>query len=226
MTRMQKIAAGAVAVLAVGIAGGAVAATRLSTPEQESKAVVNDAARRLGVTPQELTNALKAAMKARVDEAVKAGHLTQAEGKRIKERIDANEFPVLGLGGPHGHHRMGFHHGLDAAAKYLGMTEAALRTQLESGKTLAQVAKAKGKSVDGLVDALVADKKQGIDRAVENGDLTKAQAARFLEELRSRITDMVNGRMPARPEFRHGFGPRRGGAFSGPADFPAPAPVY
>ncbi|HEU6444401.1 MAG TPA: hypothetical protein VFL61_05015 [Gaiellaceae bacterium] len=209
MTRMQKIAAGAVAVLAVGVAGGAVAATRLSTPEQESKAVVDDAASRLGVTPQQLTNALKGALKARVDAAVKAGRLTQAEGNRVKERIDANEIPMLGLGGPHGHHRMGFHHGLDAAAKYLGMTEAALRTQLESGKTLAQVAKAKGKSVDGLVNVLVAEKKERIDQAVENGDLTRAQANQILEDIRGRTEDMVNGRMPARPHFKRfsGRGP-------------------
>ena len=43
-------------------------------------------------------------------------------------------------GGP-GHHGPGRMHGLDAAAKYLGMTEAALRNALEGGKTLAQVAK-------------------------------------------------------------------------------------
>ncbi|HET9322833.1 MAG TPA: hypothetical protein VFO03_03075 [Gaiellaceae bacterium] len=211
MTRMQKIAAGAVAVLAVGIAGGAVAATRLTTPEQESKAVVNDAARRLGVTPQELTSAFKDAMKAQVDQAVKEGRLTQAEAARMKERIDANDFPLLGLAGhvlrgPLGHHMFGFHHGLDGAASYLGMTESALRTQLESGKTLAQVAKAKGKSVDGLVDALMADKKQAVDQAVKNGDLTQAEANKILAELRSRITDLVNGGgLGGRPRL-HAFG--------------------
>jgi polyhydroxyalkanoate synthesis regulator phasin len=208
---MQKIAAGAVAVLAVGIAGGAVAATRLSTPEQESKAVVNDAARRLGVTPQELTSAFKEAMKAQVDQAVKEGRLTKTEGARIKERIDANDFPLFGLGrarpgGPPGHHVFGFRGGLDAAASYLGMTETALRTQLESGKTLAQVAKAKGKSVDGLVDAIMADKKQALDQAVKNGDLTRAEANKILAEMRSRTTDLVNGRgLGGRPHL-HVFG--------------------
>ena len=38
---------------------------------------------------------------------------------------------------------------LAAAATYLGLTEAELRTELQAGKTLAQVAKAKDKSVDG-----------------------------------------------------------------------------
>src|SRR5436305_3143684 len=48
-----------------------------------------------------------------------------------------------------GHHFDGRHHGdgLAAAATYLGITPAALRTQLESGKTLAQIADAtSGKS--------------------------------------------------------------------------------
>lgn len=208
---MQKLAAGAIAVVAVGVAGGAVAATRLGNPDEERRAVVNDAARRLGVTPQRLTDALKDAMKARVDAAVEAGRLSEAEGNRMKERIDDEDFPVLGPGGRrgfHGHHGPGFH-GLDAAADYLGMTESALRDALQDGKTLAQVANDRNKSVDGLVNALVAEKKARIDEAVEDGDLTRAQANELLEDLRSRTTDMVNGRMPARPDFKrfHSRGP-------------------
>ena len=205
---MQKIAVGAVAVLAISVAGGAVAATKLSSPEEESKAVVNDAASRLGVTPERLTNALKEAMKARVDAAVQAGRLTEAQADQIKERIDQSEVPMLGgPGGKGGHHRGGFHHhGLETAAGYLGMSEAALETAVEGGKTLAQVAKDRGKSVEGLVNALVADKKQRIDQAVEDGDLTKAEANRIVAEMRSRVTDMVNGKRPERRHFDKGFG--------------------
>ena len=46
---------------------------------------------------------------------------------------------------------------LATAASYLGTTVAELQTQLQSGKTLAQIANAtSGKSADGLVQALVA----------------------------------------------------------------------
>jgi hypothetical protein len=86
------------------------------------------------------------------------------------------------------------------------MTEAALREALQDGKTLAQVAKDRGKSVDGLVSALVADKKQRIDQAVEDGDLMRAQANEILEDLRGRTADLVNGRMPARPHFKRFWG--------------------
>ncbi|HEY8192960.1 MAG TPA: hypothetical protein VIF36_03445 [Gaiellaceae bacterium] len=212
MTRIQKIAVGAVALLAVAGAGAAVGATRLGSPQEQSQAVVNDAANQLGVTPERLTTALKTALKNRIDAAVKAGRMTKAEGDALKARVDENALPLFGPGGSRhggpGHHRdFEFRHAhkLDAAAKYLGLSESALHTQLENGKTLAQVAKAQGKSVDGLVNALLAESNTRIDQAVKDGKLTKAEADEFRAGLKARITDMVNGRFPAHPGrmFRH-----------------------
>jgi hypothetical protein len=209
MTRIQKIAAGAVVLVAVGGAGAAVAATKLGTPAEERKAVVNDVANQLDVTPAELTAAFKAALKRQVDRAVASGRLTQAEGNALKERIDENELPLFGPGLRGGDRQFGFrHHGhgpfhrhLDAAAQYLGLTQAALREQLEDGKTLAQVARDRNKSVDGLVDALVASKRARIEQEVEDGRLTRAEADEFLEGLRERTTAMVNGRFPMHRRF-------------------------
>lgn len=226
MTLIQKIAAGVVALVAVSGAGAAVAATKLGSPQEESRAVVNDAANQLGVTPERLTTALKTALKNRVDSAVKAGQLTKAEGDALKARIDQNALPLFG---PGKHFRGGPGHfkrearGLDAAAKYLGLSEAALRTQLEDGKTLAQVARDRDKSVDGLVDALVADKKAHIQQHVKEGRLTQAQADEFVAGLKARVTDMVNGRMPERGRRGfHRFGP---GAAPGAGGIELPAPV-
>jgi polyhydroxyalkanoate synthesis regulator phasin len=224
MTRTQKIAVGAIALLAVAGAGAGVAATKLGSPQEESRAVVNDAANQLGVTPERLTTALKTALKNRVDAAVTAGRMTKAEGDALKARIDENALPLFGPGGfRHGRpggpgHDRNFEfrhaHKLDAAAKYLGLTESALRTQLESGKTLAQVARARDKSVDGLVNALLAESNKRIDQAVKDGHLTKAEADEFRAGLKTRITDMVNGRFPARPGhmFRHFRGDNDAGA--------------
>jgi hypothetical protein len=102
------------------------------------------------------------------------------------------------------------------------MTEAQLRNELENGKSLAEVAKAHGKTVDGLVAAVVAEAKTNVDTAVKAGRLTHAQANEMLSDLKQRISDFVNGRFPA-PPFgdhdgdHHSF---RGGAFFGPP--PAP----
>lgn len=229
MTLTQKIAAGVVALVAVSGAGAAVAATKLGSPQEESRAVVNDAANQLGVTPERLTTALKTALKNRVDAAVKAGQMSKAEGDALKARIDENALPLFGPGkhrhgGPGHFKREG--HGLDAAAKYLGLSETALRTQLESGKTLAQVARDRDKSVDGLVDALVADKKAGIQQAVKDGRLTQAQADEFVAGLKARVTDMVNGRMPERGHRGfHRFGPGAGPGAGG-MEMPAPVPAF
>lgn len=203
--RMQrKVAAGAAALVAVAGGGAAIAATQLS-PKQESQTVLNDAASQLGVKPSELSAAIKSALKKRVDAAVAAGRITRAQGDELKQRIDSNDVPLFGFGGPRGFERHGHFRGLDAAATYLGVTMDELRTQLESGKSLADVAKAKGKSADGLVDALVADAKKRLDEEVAEGDITKAQADRMLSNLKQRITDMVNGKLPE-PGPRHGFG--------------------
>ncbi len=226
MTLTQKIAAGVVALVAVSGAGAAVAATKLGSPQEESRAVVNDAASQLGVTPERLTTALKTALKNRVDAAVEAGQITKAEGDALKTRIDENALPLLGPG-RHRHGGLGHlerpGHGFDAAAKYLGLSRAALRAQLEGGKTLAQVARDRGKSVNGLVDALVAEKKAHIQQHVKEGRLTQAQADEFLSGLKARVTNMVNGRMLLRGRRGfHRFGP---GAAPGAGGIELPAPV-
>jgi hypothetical protein len=83
-----------------------------------------------------------------------------------------------------------------AIASYLGLTEDELRAQLESGKTLAQIASARGKSVSGLEDVIYADMKTHLDHAVADGKLTAAQEQEMLAELRSHIDDMVNDSGP------------------------------
>jgi hypothetical protein len=199
-----KVIAGAVAGLAVAGAGGAYAATQLGSPQQENQAVVNDAAKQLGVAPSALSAALKTALENRVDAAVAAGRLTKAQGDELKQRIESGDVPLFAGPGPgFGFHRHAMFGGLDAAATYLGLTDAQLRTQLESGKTLANIAKAQDKSVDGLVKALVDAAKKKLDAAVSEGRLTKSQEESILADLKSHVTNFVNGAQP-----RFGFGHR------------------
>ena len=225
----RKVVVAGVAVLAVAVTGGAIAATKANDRKAESQAVVNDAAKQLGVQPGELSAALKKALANRVDAAVKAGTLTKAEGDAMKARINSGDFPLFGGGHRGDRHGGGLriHHSLDAAASYLGLTEAQLKTQVSSGKTLAQVAKAQSKSVDGLVDALVKDANAKIDQAVKDGKLTKAQADEIKQDQREHLTDFVNN---GKLGFKHRDGNREG-RFShpepglqdgGPASLPAP----
>jgi polyhydroxyalkanoate synthesis regulator phasin len=204
-----KIAAAATAGLAIAGGGAALAAEKLSSPSDESQAVIDDAAQRLNVTPSALSDALKKALEDRVDAAVAAGRITKAEGDELKQRIESSDFPLfLGHPGYGEHHLFG---GLDAAASYLGMTEDALRSELESGKTLAQVAREKGKSVDGLVQALYDDAKKHLDDAVRAGKLTQSEENTILSDVKQHIADLVNGVRPPFGRFGDGF--RRHGDF-------------
>ena len=208
-----KVIAGAVAGLAVAGGGGAYAATQFGSPQQENQAVLNDAAKQLGVEPSALSAALKKALENRVDEAVAAGRLTQAQGDELKQRIESGDVPLFGGPGFGFHERGALFGGLDAAASYLGLTDAQVRSDFRSGKSLADIADAQGKSVDGLVQAIVDAAKTKIAAAVAAGRLTQSQADSILSGLKSHVTDFVN-RTPPRFGLHNGF--RGGGVRGGP----------
>ena len=159
-----------------------------------------------------LVDALVAAEKTEIAAAVTAGRLTQAQADQftatLKARFTAlvnGTEPEHGPGGPGGH---GFGHGpggdeFTAAASYLGLTESALATQLQAGKTLAQIANGtSGKSAAGLIDALVAAEKTEIAAAVTAGRLTQAQADQIVPTLTERFTALVNGAFQHHPHDR------------------------
>ena len=117
-------------------------------------------------------------------------------------------------GGPAGDHHGRHGDDLAAAATYLGVSQADLLTSLQSGKTLAQVAAAtSGKSVAGLIDALVAAEKTELAVAVKVGTITQAQSDQIATTLKDRFTALVNGTRPAHDgrhdgALRPGFAPR------------------
>src|SRR5439155_26964986 len=143
-------------------------------------------------------------------------------GDELKQRIESNDFPLFPGPGPFGFGMEHHMHGLPVAAKYLGLTEAQLDSKLESGKTLAQVAKDQGKSVDGLVAAMKADLKQKLDRAVSDGRMTKSDENKALSDADQRLKNFVNGKLirPVRPDgwfgHRDEFGARPGTGYQGP----------
>jgi len=141
---------------------------------------------------------------------VKDGTLTQAQADKVATTLD-QKLPRGGHGG------RGFGRpNLDTAASALGMTEDQLVQQLQSGKSLADVAKSKNVSVNTLVSKLVTAAQNDLAAAVKAGRLTQAQADSLKTDLQVRITEMVN---------RQGFG-RGGHGHHGDDDgnVPSPAP--
>jgi hypothetical protein len=92
---------------------------------------------------------------------------------------------------------------LSVAATYLGTTTDDLRTKMQAGQTLAQIAAAtSGKSRDGLVAALTADAKAKIAAAQTAGTITADQATQLTNDLATRITNFVDSNRPQGPRGR------------------------
>ena len=241
-TLKRRLVGGAAAVALLAGGGGAYAIAK-NSGDSERQAFLNDVAKRLNVSPQDLESALKGALSDKLDADVKAGRLTQEQADAIKKRL--NEHGGLPFFGPPGRFRGGppplgappppgappfagpppppgplgpadhppgpFGAGFEAAAKYLGLTRLQLRRQLFSGKSLAQIAGDRNKSVDGLKSAIEDGVKSELDKAVADKRITADQEAKILDELHQRLDDIVNrkpGSGPPRPRdprhWRHG----------------------
>jgi hypothetical protein len=213
--RIAIVAAG----LAVAAGGGvAVAETTGDSPRERERAVLEDAAGRLGVTPERLREALGAAQDAQLDAAVRAEELTQEQADAIKA-ARARAGLVLGFG--LGHHGPGFavhiHHeggeaamaALDAAAEALGLDRDGLLEELRDGTTLSELARDRGVAIDEVRSKARAAAKAELDRAVQDGDLTQAQADEALEGIVARIERLGEERgfgHGPHPAFGPGFG--------------------
>jgi uncharacterized protein YidB (DUF937 family) len=203
-----KVSTTASATSAPGIAPGGIRSNGGSD-------MLSTAATALGMTEADLRTALgsgKTLAQVAKDKGVDAlvakakQRLRQAEAD-LPARITAMVNGTAPLGGGHRGGRGGarFGAGLDDAATALGITPTELRTALESGKTIAQVAKDKGVDVQKVIDALVAAGSAQIDQAVTAGKLTQAQATTRKAELKDRITALVNEpRRAGGHRFRHG----------------------
>src|SRR4051812_15639716 len=214
----RKLAVGAAGLAVLAGTGGAYAATQQQAPgaanrpdpAAEQKAFLDDLAQRLNVPRDQPDAAIKGAADDRIDAAVSAGRLTKEQGDDLKQRLqNANRLPLLGVPGvkpfgpgPGPRFGRGFaprgpDGDLDAAAKYLGLTERQLFDQLRDGKSLADVANARNKPVDGLKAAIKSALSDRLDQAVKDKKLTDAQRTKILADLDQRLDDMVNGRRPA-----------------------------
>lgn len=87
---------------------------------------------------------------------------------------------------------------LDVAAQALGLTPAQLRTEL-SGKSLADVARARNVDPARVADALKAEANTRIDRAATDGRVTADQVAALKQRTATEIDASLTRQVPARP---------------------------
>jgi lambda repressor-like predicted transcriptional regulator len=232
--RRRWLALGALAAVLVVGSGAAIAAERAG-----DDGFLAGVARRLGITEDRLTDAIRAETLARIDQAEKDGDLTEEQADRLREHARSGETPwpfpgkvlpakpldAFGLGfGLPGRIFGGAMNQFEAAADYLGVTEAQLREELEDGDSLADVAREKGRSVDGLKTALKNALKKDLDEAVADDAITREQADDLYEKLSASIDTLVeNGfRLPKIEGgfgFGFGFGFGKGNQFEAAATY-------
>ncbi len=94
-----------------------------------------------------------------------------------------------------------------AIASVLKLTESELKTQMQSGKTLAQIATAQSVSVQSVINVLVADMQAHIAEELASGEITQAQADTKLAGVTAKATKRVNNLRPARGKGMQGHGP-------------------
>ena len=129
------------------------------------------------------------------------GTLTQAQADKVVETLKA----AGPMGGGHGPGRDGGGRGrgggpgAEAAATALGMTADELRTELQGGTTIAELATEKGVELSTVTDAMLAAEQAHLAEEVTAGKITQAQADERLSGAADRITARVNGERPERP---------------------------
>jgi hypothetical protein len=172
----RKIAGGAAGLALLAGAGGAALADSSGSPRDDREAFLDGVAKRLNISPDKLRNAMEqeAQEHGGPPPLGARGHGFRGGPPPLAGPPPPGRPPLPGRppGPP-----PPVMAGLAAAAKYLGLSDTELRSQLQSGKSLAEVAKARNKSVDGL--------KSAIEAAVTT-------------ELHSRIDDLVNGKLRGR----------------------------
>jgi|SRR5215472_11041890 len=166
---------------AAGAASPALASTRAATPSQAPSPGAHVAycqdfvahlAQSLGVNQTRLQVALTRAASQTVDDAVARGDITSEQANKMKSRL---------TGGICGAHLGGFETGgavsqnvLAAAATALGTSPEHLRTQLQQGKSVSQIAPA-GMTEQQFTTKMESATKTQLDAKVKAGTITQSQ---------------------------------------------------
>lgn len=178
---------------------------------RDEKTIAKVAAKH-GLSRDAVVQRMTAAANAKVDEAVAKGQLDATRAAQMKERLAkqiaelvdrAHEFPAKDRPKdrpkPSAAHPR-FHvlqHLVQDAAEVIGVSPGQLKQELRDGKSLKDVAQAKGVSRDTLVQKLVAAETARIREAHEAGRSTKEMAERLeqrLAEAVAKAVDAVHGK--------------------------------
>ena len=174
--------------LALGLIGGSAAGFALTTPGVSG-------AQTDSTTP---STTAPSTTDARPDREAKLRESLQPlldNGTLNQSQLDAVVGALKDAAPLGGHRGGGFRGGADlsVAATTIGISADDLRTALESGQSIADVAASKGVDVQSVIDAMVAAMNDRLAEAVSSGKLTQEKADELKADAATRIADVVNG---------------------------------
>ena len=192
--------------------------------ELEAGKSVSDVAKAKNIDLATVKAALLAEAKAHIDAEVAAGKHTAAEGaaklaevtSRIDTMLTTAGLPARGPHGKGGPEGKGGGKFMSATlATTLKLTQEELKTQLHSGKSLADVAKAQSVDIADVKTVLTSDFTAHLAEEVTSGKHTQAEADAKLAEFKTNLDTMVNRVGPAGGMKGEGRGPGGHGSRGG-----------
>ncbi len=164
------------------------------------------------VSVEELKGLLTAQMTNHIEQGVKEGRISADRATNMKAHMADRVDNMINGKGPM-HHPNGDKRrpGMMADAKLLELLkidQATLRTELQTGKTLAAIAKERGVSEQELKDRLIARMTERLDEAVKSGRISAEQAADRKVNIAEMVDNLINGKAPMHPGFQ-GHGKRQ-----------------
>lgn len=159
------------------------------------------------------------------------GTITQAQAEAILAEVAAERKAQVGTFKNHA--KRGFAggamrilHGATASvAKSIGITPDELRAELETGKSIADIAIAHGVDPATVVASLESEANAHIDALVTKGTLTADQASKLKSGLNPLVENLMNGKGPGSNGFGRGLGRHRDDSSAAPNITPGQAPT-
>jgi len=185
--------------------GGQTTATAASTPAATNpycQQYLQDLAKRLGVPVSTLQQDKLASAEDVLAQLVKDGKLTQNQANQIKQRLESHQAcsgngrGLWGRGVMMQSLKQYLPSVATQVAKGLNMDATQLMSQLQSGKSLSDIATAKGVSSSQLQTIVTNAIQSTVNQAVSDGNLTQQQATNIMQMLQKNpgaLNHLLNG---------------------------------
>lgn len=155
---------------------------------------IAEIAKERGVDVQTIANALIAADTEYTNKLVADGHVTQAEADESLAGLTESVNWFLDESVPVFEECGEFIYGPDwftISTEALSVDQDTLFTELDAGKTMAQIAQERGVDTQVIVDAITAKETEFLTQLVNDGEMTQAEADESLAELPTRINEFL-----------------------------------